>query len=165
MIPRNEYLDSLIHLRDKQVIKVVTGIRRCGKSTLFELYQTYLLQNGVEPEQIIAFNLEDGDYGDIEESKALYDLVRTRLLPDRMNYIFLDEVQRLPAFRRAGHLTVRALYRNQDASPLIQRVCFRIPAGQQQRPAVPAVSSEQLFSLYTGTLPAKGYPAISGGHL
>lgn len=101
MIPRNEYLDSLIHLRDKQVIKAVTGIRRCGKSTLFELYQAHLLQNGVEPEQIIAFNLEDGDYGDIEDSKALYDLVRTRLLPDKMNYIFLDEVQRVENFQKA----------------------------------------------------------------
>ena len=103
MIPRNEYLDSLIHLRDKQVIKVVTGIRRCGKSTLFELYQTYLLQNGVEPEQIIAFNLEDGDYGDIEESKALYlSLIHICIfvLPNRFYYphakrtIILGSIQR-----------------------------------------------------------------------
>ncbi len=101
MIPRNEYLDSLIHLRDKQIIKVVTGIRRCGKSTLFELFQEQLLQDGVEPEQIIAFNLEDGDYADIEDSKALYELVRARLLPDKMNYIFLDEVQRVENFQKA----------------------------------------------------------------
>lgn len=101
MIPRNEYLESLISFRDKQLIKVVTGIRRCGKSTLFELYQEHLLQNGVEPEQIIAFNLEDGDYADIEDSKALYDLVRARLLPDKMNYIFLDEVQRVKDFQKA----------------------------------------------------------------
>lgn len=101
MIPRNDYLDSLINLRDKQIIKVVTGIRRCGKSTLFELFQEYLLQNGVEPEQIITFNLEDGDYADIEDNKALYNLVRERLLPDKMNYIFLDEVQRVEDFQKA----------------------------------------------------------------
>lgn len=101
MIPRNEYLDSLISLKDKQLIKVVTGIRRCGKSTLFELYQEHLLQNGVEQEQIIAFNLEDGDYADIEDSKALYKLVKERLLPDKMNYIFLDEVQRVTDFQKA----------------------------------------------------------------
>lgn len=101
MIPRNEYLDSLISLKDKQLIKVVTGIRRCGKSTLFELYQEYILQNGVEQEQIIAFNLEDGDYADTEDSKALYELVKERLLPDKMNYIFLDEVQRVTDFQKA----------------------------------------------------------------
>lgn len=83
------------------MIKVVTGIRRCGKSTLFELYQAYLQNDGVSPEQIISFNLEDGDYSDIEDSKDLYNLVKARLLPDRMNYIFLDEVQRVSDFQKA----------------------------------------------------------------
>lgn len=101
MIPRNEYLENLISLRDKQLIKVVTGIRRCGKSTLFELYQAYLQENGAAPEQIISFNLEDGDYADIEESKDLFELVKARLLPDKMNYIFLDEVQRVGNFQKA----------------------------------------------------------------
>ncbi|WP_035214635.1 ATP-binding protein [Desulfitobacterium hafniense] len=101
MIPRNEYLENLISFRDKQLIKVVTGIRRCGKSTLFELYQDYLLQNDVRPEQIIAFNLEDGDWAEIENSKDLYELVKARLLPDRMNYVFLDEVQRVTDFQKA----------------------------------------------------------------
>jgi len=101
MIPRSEYLDSLICFREKQLIKVVTGIRRCGKSTLFELYQEYLLQNGVEPEQIIAYNLEAGELADIEDYKALYKLIADRLLSDRMNYIFLDEVQRVVDFQKA----------------------------------------------------------------
>lgn len=101
MIARNEYLNDLLRFRDKQLIKVVTGIRRCGKSTLFELYQEYLLQDGVEQEQIIAYNLEDGEYADIEESKALYRLVADKLLPDKMNYIFLDEVQRVANFQKA----------------------------------------------------------------
>lgn len=101
MIPRKEYLENLIAFRDKHLIKVVTGIRRCGKSTLFELYEEYLLQNGVKPEQIIAYNLEAGEYADIEDSKALYKLVSDRLLPDEMNYIFLDEVQRVTDFQKA----------------------------------------------------------------
>lgn len=75
MIPRNEYLENLLRFRDKQLIKIVTGIRRCGKSTLFELYQEHLLQNGIEPGQIIAYNLEAGEYADIEDHKALYNLV------------------------------------------------------------------------------------------
>lgn len=101
MIPRNDYLEDIRSFREKQLIKVVTGIRRCGKSTLFELYQEYLRGDGVMPEQIISLNLEDGDYADIENSKDLYNLVKTRLLPDRMNYIFLDEVQRVSDFQKA----------------------------------------------------------------
>lgn len=106
MIPRQEYLENLIRFREKRLIKVVTGIRRCGKSTLFELYQDYLLHNGVKKEQIISVNLEDGSYDDIEENRALYALVNSRLLPEEMNYIFLDEVQRVRDFQKA----VDALY-------------------------------------------------------
>ena len=101
MIPRNEYLDNLISFRDKQLIKVVTGIRRCGKSTLFELYQDYLLNHGVERDQISAYNLEAGEYADITDSKALFQLVNDQLVSDRMNYIFLDEVQRVADFQKA----------------------------------------------------------------
>lgn len=101
MIPRNEYLENLLRFRDKQLIKIVTGIRRCGKSTLFELYQEHLLQNGIEPGQIIAYNLEAGEYADIEDHKALYSLVSEQLTPDKMNYIFLDEVQRVADFQKA----------------------------------------------------------------
>lgn len=101
MIQRNEYLENLLGFREKQLIKVVTGIRRCGKSTLFELYQEYLLQDGVEPEQIIAYNLEMGECADVEDDKALFQLVADNLLPDKMNYIFLDEVQRVMDFQKA----------------------------------------------------------------
>jgi len=101
MIARQEYLDSLIAFRDTQLIKVVTGIRRCGKSTLFELYQDYLRVNGVHDEQILSINLEDGEFGDIETSKQLYDYVKERILPDKQNYIFLDEVQKVTEFQKA----------------------------------------------------------------
>jgi len=71
MIQRKEYLDNLIALRDKQVIKVITGVRRCGKSTLFELYIDYLKQAGVEDSQIISVNLEDLKNADLLDYKAL----------------------------------------------------------------------------------------------
>lgn len=101
MIQRNEYLENLISFKDKQLIKVITGIRRCGKSTLFELYQDYLLSHEVEHAQISAYNLEAGEYADITDSKALFNLVNTHLVADKMNYIFLDEVQRVPDFQKA----------------------------------------------------------------
>jgi predicted AAA+ superfamily ATPase len=101
MITRQEYLNTLISFREKKVIKVVTGIRRCGKSTLFEIFQNYLLNNGAEKKQIIAVNLEDGDYNNIQTSQNLYTLICERLLPDKMNYVFLDEVQRVDSFQKA----------------------------------------------------------------
>jgi len=101
MIPRQEYLDTLIRLRDKRLIKVVTGIRRCGKSTLFELFGDYLRSDGVSDGQILNINLEDGDYSDIETGKQLYGYVKDRLLPEKTMYIFLDEVQRVEDFQKA----------------------------------------------------------------
>ena len=101
MITRQNYLDNLIRFKDKQLIKVVTGVRRCGKSTLFELYQAYLLENGIEPEQIININLEDGLYADILTSRELYALVNKKLCKEKKNYIFLDEVQRVQEFQKA----------------------------------------------------------------
>ncbi|MDR2132216.1 MAG: ATP-binding protein [Clostridiales Family XIII bacterium] len=101
MIARQEYLDNLIRFRDKRLIKVVTGIRRCGKSTLFELYQEYLKADGVGDGQILSINLEDGEFADIETGKQLYAYVKERLLPDGKMYIFLDEVQRVADFQKA----------------------------------------------------------------
>ena len=101
MIQRQEYMDSLISFRDKQLIKVVTGIRRCGKSTLFELFQENLRSDGVSNKQIISINLEEGEYEEIENYKQLYNFVNEKIVPDRKNYIFLDEVQRVTEFQKA----------------------------------------------------------------
>jgi len=100
VIQRQAYLDSLISFRDKMLIKVVTGIRRCGKSTLFELYQDYLRDDGVSDNQIISINLEDGEYGEIETYKQLYDFVNEKIIPDKKVYIFIDEVQRVTDFQK-----------------------------------------------------------------
>lgn len=101
LINRPVYMDQLISFREKQIIKVVTGIRRCGKSTLFDLYCEYLRGDGVSDDQIIRINLEDPDYHDIQDYMQLYDLVKERLIPDKMNYILIDEVQAVPNFQKA----------------------------------------------------------------
>ena len=98
MIKRKEYLDKLIGFKDKQLIKIVTGIRRCGKSTLLEMFRDYLLENGVSKEQIISINFEDMDYADLTNAKALYSYVGSRLIADKKNYVFLDEIQNVADF-------------------------------------------------------------------
>ena len=100
LILRPEYLQQLISFKDKKIIKVVTGIRRCGKSTLFDLYCDYLTNHGVDKEQIIRINLEDPDFSNLDNYKKLYDYIKEKLT-DRMNYIFIDEVQTVPEFQRA----------------------------------------------------------------
>lgn len=101
MIPRKLYLDKLIGFKDKKLIKIITGIRRCGKSTLFELYQQYLMHNGVEKEQIISVNFEDVDYSELKDYKKLHKYIKDKLLADKMNYVFLDEIQLVPDFQIA----------------------------------------------------------------
>lgn len=101
MIERPTYLNNLISLKDKQLIKVVTGIRRCGKSTLFALYIDYLKSIGVNDAQIISINLEDLAYSDLLDYMSLYSYITSQLVPDKMNYIFIDEVQNCSNFEKA----------------------------------------------------------------
>lgn len=101
MIPRNEYLNTLINFKDKHLIKVITGVRRCGKSTILELFQEYLLQNGISEEQIISINFENPDYKELKNSDILYQHIKERLIKDKKNYIFLDEIQNVDNFEIA----------------------------------------------------------------
>ena len=100
MINREEYLDELIRWKDKDLIKVVTGIRRCGKSTLFDLFIDYLKTSGVKSNQIIYINLEDADY-DFKDYKELYHFINEKIISEDNFYVFLDEVQNVPGFQRA----------------------------------------------------------------
>lgn len=100
MIERVEYLEQLKSFKDKDLIKVVTGIRRCGKSTLFKLFINYLKSIGIEDEQIIMINLEDADY-DFENYKELYDYVNNKINSKKQFYVFLDEIQNVPMFQKA----------------------------------------------------------------
>ncbi|WP_338999217.1 ATP-binding protein [Fusobacterium animalis] len=99
-IDRKEYLDFLIKSKDKQIIKVVSGVRRCGKSTLFEIYKDYLLKNGVEKNQIISINFEDMDYEELTDYKKLYEYIKSKMLTDKKKYIFLDEIQHVDKFEK-----------------------------------------------------------------
>lgn len=101
MIQRDEYLKFLLEWKDQQIIKVISGIRRCGKSTLFELFREKLLQDGVDEKQIIDINFEDADNAELCDFKKLYDHIKGRMLPDKMNYIFLDEIQHVNQFQKA----------------------------------------------------------------
>lgn len=93
MLPRPKYIDKLNKLRDKQIIKVLTGVRRSGKSTILKLYQEQLLKVGVKQEQIQVLNFEDLGLATITDYLKLYQYIDQRLIPDKMNYIFLDEIQ------------------------------------------------------------------------
>ena len=98
MIQRKEYLKKLIAFRDKQLIKVVTGVRRCGKSTLLKMYQEWLREQGVEAGRIISINCEDIEYEELTDYRKLYDYLKEHLNPERMTYIFLDEIQNVADF-------------------------------------------------------------------
>ncbi len=99
LITRAEYLNKLIAFRDKQIIKVITGVRRCGKSTLMELFQKHLLENEVSEEQIISINLEEYDLKPLRDPDKLYAYIKEHLISGRTTYIFIDEVQRCAGFQ------------------------------------------------------------------
>ena len=101
MIWRKEYLENLKALKDKQIIKVISGVRRCGKSTLFELYINYLKQIGAEDRQIISINLEDLENYNLLDYQALYSYIKEKLVSGKTNYIFIDEVQKCAGFEKA----------------------------------------------------------------
>lgn len=109
-IKREDYLSILRNFKDRQIIKVITGIRRCGKSTLLELFQDYLKENGVEEKQIISINFEDADYEELQDRKKLYEYLKSKLVKGKKTYIFLDEVQKVDEFEK----TVDSLFINKD---------------------------------------------------
>lgn len=102
MIQRPEYIDKLKKFKDKELIKIVTGIRRCGKSTLLELYKNYLKETGIEQEQIISVNLEDLKYNFIKNYMDLYNYINDKLKSDKKNYVFIDEIQIIPNFQKVA---------------------------------------------------------------
>lgn len=100
MIERTNYLKQLIDFKDQRLIKIITGIRRCGKSTLFDIYINYLKENGIKEEQIIKINLENPEYN-FNDYMELYNYIKKRLIKDEMNYVFIDEVQTVEKFQKA----------------------------------------------------------------
>ena len=109
-INRDNYLSILKNFKDQQIIKVITGIRRCGKSTLLEIYQDYLRNNGIKEEQIISINFENADYEELLDRKKLHKYIKDKLVIGEKTYVFLDEVQNVSEFEK----TVDSLFINKD---------------------------------------------------
>lgn len=109
-IQRDNYLNILKNFKDQQIIKVITGIRRCGKSTLLEIFQDYLKDNGISDEQIISINFEDADYEELQDRKELYKYIKSKLVKGKKTYVFLDEIQNVKEFEK----TVDSLFVNKD---------------------------------------------------
>ena len=106
MIPTKElkkrdlYLNKLIAFQDTEPVKVITGIRRCGKSSLMKLMAAHLLESGVSSDQIIEMNFESYDFKDMT-SNGIYEYIKSRLLPEKRMYLFFDEIQRVEAWEEA----------------------------------------------------------------
>lgn len=100
MIYRTEYMNLLKEWQNKNIIKVVTGIRRCGKSTLLEMFRNHLAENGVNTNQIISINFEALEVEELTNYKALYTYITERCIPDKTMYIFLDEIQHVANYEK-----------------------------------------------------------------
>lgn len=100
LIPRNDYLRQLRSFRDARLIKVITGVRRCGKTTLMTLFIDELKAAGVHEDQIVRVNFEDYDAIELTEPKKLHDFLKSKLQPGKTVYFFLDEIQNVRDFQR-----------------------------------------------------------------
>jgi predicted AAA+ superfamily ATPase len=101
LVSRDDYLERLKAFRDNKLIKVITGIRRCGKSTLLELYRQYLISQGVSDENIIHINLELMKYDDIRDYKEFYKLISQNISSQNKYYLLVDEVQQVEKWEKA----------------------------------------------------------------
>ena len=109
MINRQEYLKQIVKFKDTDLIKIITGIRRCGKSTILEMYIKYLKEQGIKDEQIIKINLENPDFN-FNNYMELYNYVKERLNKEKKTYVFIDEVQKINEFQKA----IDGLYINKN---------------------------------------------------
>ena len=100
LIERRQYMQQLRNLKDQNIIKVISGVRRCGKSTLLMMFANELVQNGVEEKQIQFYNFEDLDTMAIGNIYQIHTYIKERLIADKPNYIFLDEIQNINEFQR-----------------------------------------------------------------
>lgn len=100
LINRKEYIEWIYNWKDKPLIKVISGVRRCGKSTLLLLFKNELIKSGIKEHQIISINLEDLKFDYIKNYSDLYKEIESRIIPDEKNYIFIDEIQNVESFEK-----------------------------------------------------------------
>ena len=98
-IIRTEFLERLKSYKDKHIIKVITGVRRCGKSTLLAMFRDYLIKTGVDESQIVFLNFEDYDNYELLNPKNLHSYIKERIAKDKRTYIFFDEIQNVEDFQ------------------------------------------------------------------
>ena len=126
MIQRPQYIKMLLSFKDSDLIKIVTGVRRCGKSTLLELYQKELIAQGISEQQIQFIRLEALENESLLEYHKLYEHIVKKLVPDKKNYIFLDEIQNVPDFEKA----VRSLYDKKNVDLYLTGSNSKLQSGQ-----------------------------------
>lgn len=100
MIRRDPYIDKLLELKENRLIKVVTGVPKCGKTTLLQLFKDYLQKNGVDRKKCITVSFQNHQNPDLKDYQKLYQHVLSHLIPKQMNYVFLDEIQDIPYFQK-----------------------------------------------------------------
>jgi len=162
MIERNEYMDQLKRWREKDVIKVVTGIRRCGKSTLLSMFREELKKDGIPEENMISLNLESVEGLDITDYHELLSYFTSRLRPSGMNYIFIDEVQQAEHFERA----VDALYIQENCdvyitgsnSKLLSGELATLLSGRYIEIRMQPLSFAEFATAHRGISPERLYP-------
>jgi len=168
LVQRKEYLDQLINWRDEQVIKVVTGIRRCGKSTLLLQFQQWLKENEVTDEQIVSVNFEELEYEELLDYKKLYQYLKERLVSGKTTYIFLDEIQKVSSFEKVvDSLYVKPnvdLYITGSNAYMLSGDLATLLTGRYVEIKMLPLSFEEFLSM-TGLEPEQGFPEYlrSGG--
>lgn len=161
MINRSIYLEQLLHWKNHDVIKVVTGVRRCGKSTLLELFRHELEQSGVPTGNIISLNLEDFEGIDITNFRQLLQYFMDRLQPTGTNYIFIDEIQQVMDFEKA----VDALYVKENCdvyitgsnSKMLSGELATLLSGRYVKIHMQPLSFSEYVSAYPGQSPERLY--------
>ena len=126
MINRPQYLKELWSFKDTDLIKIVIGVRRSGKSTLFDLYKRELLQSGITENQIQVIKLEELENESLLDYKKLYQHIIDNLVPDQQNYVFLDEIQNVPDFQKA----VRSLFEKGNIDLYLTGSNSKLQSGQ-----------------------------------
>lgn len=161
MVQRKEYIKQLINWKDEQVIKVVTGIRRCGKSTLLLQFQQWLKENGITEEQIVSVNFEELEYEDLLDYKKLYQYLKDRLVGGKTTYVFLDEIQKVPSFEKVvDSLYVKPdvdLYITGSNAYMLSGDLATLLTGRYVEIKMLPLSFAE-FLLMTGLEPGQGFP-------
>ena len=163
LIARPQSTDWLRRWRDRDVIKVVTGVRRCGKSTLLRLFQDELRQEGVDGAQIISVNLEDPAYSNLlGDYHALYEHIRSKLPVGKPAYVFIDEIQRADQFERVvdGLFIIPGLdlYLTGSSTHLLSGNLATLLTGRYVEHRLLPLSFSEFVAARTKPMPAENLP-------